>query len=147
MKKVILNAVVVMLAVFTMTSCDKEQNIQPGDLPSAASTFLSTYFSDLSISHAKKEKDGLFGREYTVYLEDGTEIDFDKNGNWIDVDGAGNNPIPTGFILESIVAYVAEKYPSADITAIERNRTGFEVELTNGMDLEFDKNGNFTRVD
>lgn len=147
MKQVITNAVVMMLVVFTMSSCDKEEAIQVGDLPSTASTFLSTYFPELSISHAKKEKDGIFGREYTVYLEDGTEVDFDKDGNWIDVDGAGNSPIPTGFILEPIVTYVAEKYSNATITGIEKNRNGFEVELTNDLDLEFDSNGNFKRVD
>lgn len=144
MKKVILIA---MLALFTLVSCDKETNIQSGDLPSAASTFLSTYFADMGIANTKKEKEGIFGREYSVRLEDGTEIDFDKDGDWIEVDGAGNSPIPTGFILDPIVAYVAEHYPNTAISSIEKERNGFDVELTNGVDLEFDTNGTFERVD
>lgn len=34
---------------------------------------------------------------------DGTEIDFDKDGDWVAVDGAQNASIPTGFILNPIV--------------------------------------------
>lgn len=147
MKKVILNTIVMITMLFTMAACDKEKTIQPNDLPTTATTFLSTYFPTLDIAHAKKEKEGLFGREYTVYLNEGTEISFDKNGNWIEVDGAGNSPIPTGFILEPIVTYVTEKYPNAAISSIEKNRNGFEVELTNEIDLEFDSKGAFKRID
>lgn len=146
-KQTIAPIMLAMMVIFSATACDKEENIKPEDIPAAASTFVSTYFPDLTISHAKKEKDGLFGREYQVYLNNGTEIDFDKNGVWIEVDGPANEAIPTGFILDPIVAYVAENYDMVAINSISKERNGFEVELTNGFDLEFDLNGAFVRMD
>lgn len=147
MKKVILNAFAVIAMVLTASSCDKETMVQESDLPAKASTFVSENFSNATVSHVKKEKEGWSGKEYTVYLADGTEIEFDKSGNWTKVEGAQNNPIPTGFIPKSIVDYVAEKYPNTAINGIEKNKNSFDVELTNDLELVFDVNGNFLRID
>lgn len=147
MKHLLLNTMVIVLAVLTMTACDDEKTIQQDELPAAATSFIATYFADATITHAKKEKDGLLGKEFKVYLSDGTEIDFDKDGDWVAVDGAQNASIPTGFILNPIVTYVSSTYSDATISSIVKERNGFEVELTNGVDLEFDSEGDFTRVD
>lgn len=146
-KKGIISAMVAFIVVIGVSSCDKDKVIQPEDIPAAATAFLATYFPDATITQAKKDRDGLLGKEYEVYLNNGTKVDFDKNGNWIEVDGSENTPIPTGFILESIVTYVVDNYPNADISAISKERNGFDVELTNGLDLEFDSNGGFLRID
>ena len=147
MKNVILNTLVLLTMAVAMMSCDKEEVIQSEDLPVAANTFLTTHFANASVSHVKKEKEGLSGREYTVYLSDGTEIVFDKSGEWTDVDGSGNNAIPYTFIPAPIVSYVNEKYPELKISSIEKDRNEFDVELTNGFDLVFDANGAFKRMD
>lgn len=147
MKKVILNVFAMLALVLTATSCDKEKVIQESELPSKASAFISENFSNATVSHVKKEKEGWFGKEFSVYLADGTELTFDKGGDWTKVDGAGNSPIPTGFVPASIVNYVNEKYPNAPINSIEKNKKSYDVELTNDLDLVFDSNGNFVRID
>ncbi len=147
MKNVILNALVLLTMAVATVSCDKEEVIQSEDLPVASNTFLSTHFANIKVSHVKKEKEGLAGREYTVYLTDGTEIVFDKNGNWTEVDGNNNTAIPYTFIPEPIVTYVNENYEGQQITSIEKDGKEFDVELTNGFDLVFDANGVFKRMD
>jgi len=42
---------------------------------------------------------------------------------------------------------VAANYTDAGINEISRDRRGYEVELTNQIELQFDQNGNFVRVD
>ncbi|PVH26470.1 hypothetical protein DC487_02290 [Sphingobacterium corticibacter] len=147
MKNAVLNTLVLLTMAVAFLSCDKEETIQSADLPVAANTFLTTHFAKAKVSHVKKEKEGLSGREYTVYLSDGTEIVFDKNGDWTEVDGSNNTAIPETFILAPIVSYVNEKYPDAKIASIEKDRNEFDVELTNGFDLVFDANGTFKRMD
>ncbi|MCL7987850.1 PepSY-like domain-containing protein [Sphingobacterium sp. lm-10] len=147
MKNVILNTLVLITMAVATMSCDKEETIQSDELPVAANAFLTTHFTDVRISNVKKEREGLSGREYTVYLSNGTEVVFDKDGNWTDVDGPRNEPIPYSFIPAPIIAYVAENYPSEKITSIEKDRNEIDVELTNGFDLVFDSNGAFKRMD
>ena len=147
MKRLFVNTLVMVIAVLTMTACNDEKTIQQDELPAAATTFIATYFSDATITHAQKENDGLLGREFTVYLNDATEIEFDRDGDWVSVDGAEDASIPTGFILVPIVTYVSTTYSDATISSIVKERNGFDVDLTNGLDLEFDPDGNFARVD
>lgn len=92
------------------------------------------------------ENDAFFGKEYDVTLDCGVEIDFDKNGEWTDID-CGHNPVPEAIIPANILNYVKEKHPNNFITQIEKKRNGYKVELNIDLDLLFDKNGNFTRFD
>lgn len=71
-----------------MQSCENNTNfgnISPNKLPNAAKSFIEQYFADQTIVAAEKEMDD--GQiVYEVTLSDGTELDFDENGEWTDVD-------------------------------------------------------------
>lgn len=147
MKRFFLITMAVVWVTAAATSCNNEKTVQADELPAAASTFLSTYFPDATVAFAKKERKGPFGVEYTVHLNDGSEIEFDKTGDWTSVEGARNEPIPTGFFPHLITTYVSNTFPDASISDIVRERDGFEVELTNGTDLKFDAEGHFRKID
>lgn len=51
------------------------------------------------------------------------------------------------FILQSIRDYAAKNFSAHQIRKIEKNSRKYEVKLTNGVELEFDLNGNFLRID
>lgn len=127
-------------------SCEKESIVGEDQLPVAAKEFLSTHFSEVKIVRIEKEKDAR-GTEYSVKLADGMEADFDKSGNWIEVDAVDGMAIPTGFILPGIIEYVNESYPNTTINGIEKKKSSYEVELNNDLELVFDLNGQFLRVD
>ncbi|MDD3458649.1 MAG: PepSY-like domain-containing protein [Weeksellaceae bacterium] len=116
------------------------------DLPQRAQQFISENFNDLEIRKATKENESRNRMEYEVYFVNRTKVEFDGNGNWKEVDG-NESPIPTGFIHSAIVNYVKQNYPNQQITQIEKSRTKFEVELTNGIDLDFSAEGNFLKAD
>jgi len=42
---------------------------------------------------------------------------------------------------------VRKSFPNTAIKKIEKKRFGYDVELINGLDLEFDSKGNFKRID
>jgi len=49
--------------------------------------------------------------------------------------------------LPAIVSYVTNNYPSVGINGIEREMNGFDIELTNDIDLVFNSEGGFVRED
>lgn len=138
---------VMALVVVLFASCEKEEMIGVDGLPGTGVTFLEQHFTGVKVSNVKKEKEGLNGTEYTVYLENGIRVKFDKNGNWEEVEAPDNIAIPTSFILDNIVAYVAEHYPNTGINSIDKERNRYDIELTNGLDLEFNLAGDFVRID
>lgn len=147
MKSIFLRFSVLVAAVVLYTSCEKETFIGVEDLPQQGVKFLADHFSEAKASHVKKEKDGLSGTGYTVYLDNGTTVKFDKNGNWEEVDAPDGSTIPTDFIPSKIVDYVREHYPQEGINSIDKEKNRYDVELKNGFDLEFNKNGDFVRLD
>ncbi|RKS19130.1 putative PepSY-like beta-lactamase-inhibitor [Flavobacterium endophyticum] len=126
-------------------SANAQKKIETTELPKAAQEFLQKHFSHTSIEVAKKDAEhGEKG--YEVKLKDGTEVEFWKDGSYREVDG-GKNPIPTAFIPDSIKDYVAKNYPNEKITHIDYGHKDLDVDLTNGIDLEFTKEGKFLKAD
>ncbi|MFV8372084.1 PepSY-like domain-containing protein [Flavobacterium sp. LB2P74] len=120
-------------------SANAQKRIETTELPKVAQEFLQKYFSHTSVDIAKKDPEhGEKG--YEVKLKDGTEVEFWKDGSYREVDG-GDKPIPTAFIPASIKDYVAKNYPNEKITHIDYGHKDLDVDLTNGIDLEFTKDG------
>lgn len=115
-------------------------------LPAAAQTMLKNNFK-AKVSHIKIDKD--FGRitEYDVVLTDGSEITFDSKGNWKDVEVGVKAAVPDAFIPAAISAYVKANQKNAKIVGIEKRRSGYDVELSNGVDMKFNSEGKFLRYD
>lgn len=129
-------------------SCDKEELISTDNLPVTANTFLNAHFNAAEVLSVSREKEMLSGAEYEVLLNNGVEVKFDKNGNWTEVEARKDTEaLPTSFILVPIVDYVEEHYGDAGINSIDKEKNGFDIELTNGLDLIFDTEGEFVRID
>ena len=73
-------------------------------LPQAARTFVQKNFPNNTIIYAEKE---MFS--YEARLDDGTEIDFDRKGNWDKVD-CKFNPVPASIIPAPILNYVQKTF-------------------------------------
>lgn len=144
MKKLIIAAMAGML-MSTTASADKTLLVKFSELPQNAQTFIETYFNAADVSFIKMEKDGLHN-DYDVRLNDGTEIDFDHQGSLEEID-CQTKSVPTGIVPTSITTYVANQFPSAFIVKYEKDRREQKVKLNNSLELEFDKQGNFLRID
>lgn len=115
-------------------------------LPQSAQTVIANNFKS-KVSVVKIEKD--FGRvsEYDVTLNDGSEISFDRHGNWKDVEVNASKSVPSSIVPDGVKIYVTSKHAGQRIVGIEKKRNGYDVELSNGVDIKFNKEAQFVRYD
>ena len=132
-----------LVGMLGLQSCDDEREISYGKLPSLARAFIETYFPDQSVSYAERDKDD-GRREYSVVLSNGTEIDFDQNGDWESVD-CKFSVLPEGIVPQSIDEDMAIRYPDAKAYKIERQLGGYELSIGQGRELVYAADGTFIR--
>lgn len=145
MKKLLFALFAAVLCVSVANARDTYSH-NPSHLPVAAQTTISKNFK-AKVSVIKIDK--TLGRvdEYEVVLTDGSEITFDREGNWKDVEVAINKNVPAGFVPKAIADYVKNNQKGTRIVGIERDNKGYEVSLSNGVDMKFDRQGNFLKFD
>lgn len=145
MKKLLL-VLTMLTCIIGYTSAKDTYAHDASALPKAAQTVIANNFK-AKVSLVKIEKD--FGRvsEYEVILTDGTEISFDRDGNWENVEVNNTKSVPSSIVPKAIRAYVAKTHPGQRIVGIDKERKGYEIELSNGIDMKFDKAGQFLRYD
>lgn len=109
-------------------------------------TFVETYFPLTTIKNVK-----LDGNEIEVKLNDKTEIDFYTNFDWKSIDcekGMVYGSVPAELVPAQITAYVATNFAGKTIESIEKKHNGgWEIELSNGLEITFDANFNVTEID
>ena len=131
------------LSALLLVACDKEKVVQSDDLPANASGFVTTHYAGKQILQVVKELDNL-KTYYHVYLNNGTKLDFSRQGNIKKIEGT--EAIPNTVIPALILNYVDTNYPSAFIRSWYIDDTSQEIRLSTNEALEFDKNGNFLRI-
>lgn len=142
MKKIFF--LIVISFIFATSCAGPDKPIAVSQLPTAAQTFIKTNFSSDKVSHAFIDEG--FSTEYEVYFENGNQIEFDKNGQWKEVKCVIGK-VPAKIIPVSISKYISQYFNGTDIIKIKKDRRGYEVELRNEIELEFDLNGNFVKMD
>lgn len=119
MKKLIL-LLVCMFTMYTMAMADNDKPISINQLPTKAQTFISTYFKNHKVALVKQETE-LFYKSFDVVFTNGDKLEFDKTGEWTEVQ-CRQNEVPTQIIPETIRNYVKTNYPDIQILQIERDK-------------------------
>lgn len=125
----------------TITCCADDKPIPADQLPSAAKTFVKKHFQGQTITYAEKDADSFEAR-----LNNGVKVEFDKKGNWDAVESK-TQPVPSELVPPIILNYVRSTYTDAFVTKIDKERNGYELELSNGLELKFNKKGFLTEID
>lgn len=145
MKRAFLTIVAALASLVVLASCDNdEKHLDYNELPNVAKSFINNHFGDNEVRSVIKEYDDLT-YHYEVYLTDGTKIEFNKNGEWCEVENRVEG-VPTSILPAGIISYVQENYGSYFIVSVERDRQ-YDIELNNDLDLDFSLDGDFIRVD
>lgn len=137
-----------MLMLVSMVTAVQASDIytkDPSVLPVAAQQTLSKFFPKKSVNHIKVDKKFLGNEDYEVVLNDGTEIEFDSKGQVKEVDNY--NGVPSGMMLKAINTYIKNNFKGSKVIKLEVDRNSYEVELSNGVELKFDRAGKFLRMD
>ena len=138
MKKILLTAALLFAGITASLADNNERPITLDKLPVAAQTFLKTHFADLTLAYAVEDPK-LVGSEYEVIYTDRTEVDFRSNGEWSSVERK-YAAVPASIVPVQISDYVAKSnFSNQIIKKIERNSYTWEIELSNGIEITFDK--------
>lgn len=127
-----------LLALIMMMSCKNDS------IPVQARAFIDQYFPKSSVVLVEVEdEDGV--KEYSVWLNDGTKIEFDMQGSWKRV-GRNKTGVPASLIPDAIKQYVKTHYPNDVVTKFSKKDYGYKLELSDDMDLRFDHRCQFIEV-
>ena len=142
---------ILMIAICCMVSCNMVANagndkpISVNALPAKAQTLLSQHFNNQKVMLATIET-GVISRSYDVVLQNGTKLEFDKKGNLTEID-CKQGIVPVKLIPQAITNYLKDNYAGQSVKKIEINKNEYEVELTNGLDLTFNKHFQLIDID
>ena len=145
MKKTFILLFTLLISNLSLRAEDIHRIITFEELPVKAQEFVITYFPEQNIRFVRMEIE-VTKTEYTVRFDNGMEIEFNGNGDWDEVE-SHSECLPSGFLPESILNYLSRHHPNACLHEIARSRHKFEIELANGLELIFNKNGEFLRYD
>ncbi|MEG1643761.1 MAG: PepSY-like domain-containing protein [Bacteroidales bacterium] len=134
----------------TLSASYADETTFPADqLPEKAKQFIKNNFSGKKIIYTGIEE-GAFKGDYKVILSDNSKIEFSSSGNWEKVD-CGKGCVPTSVLPTKIKKYISTNHKDVCVSEIEYDTeiTGnsYKVELQNGIDLKFNKDGDFKEID
>lgn len=145
MKKIIIIALAVFSLGILTANADNDRLIVKESLPKKAQLFIDSNFKNSKITYVKDERDFL-ERSYEVLFADGTKVEFDRNGEWKEVD-CRRSSVPSAIVPAKILNYVNNSYPGVKVIQIERDRIDYEVKLSNNLELTFNKKFNIIDID
>ncbi len=137
---------------------DEEEDNSPellAELLELAKAYLEANHPGLTQQIEEAELEYYFG-EYFLEVEFGKrgEMIFNADGELLcsyddqdRMDDENGHKIDSDELPQSVLDYIAENYPDAEIEEAELDDDGYEVELDNGVELYFDLDGNLVGTD
>ncbi len=110
------------------------------ELPAAAQQFLRSCFPDSKdnkVAYATVDDDW-FDREYKVVFVNGSKVEFDRKGEWKQVE-CKYGRVPLSIVPQQIQTALADLYGDFVVVGIERDRREYEVKLSNRFEVTFDR--------
>lgn len=143
-------AIVILAFTLSFVSCSTDDNniddtiLSEAEIPVEIKSYIIDHFPSNSINSAEKTTDGN-ETFYTIYLSGNLNLEFNSRFDITDIDA--DSELPNSVVPQPILDYVAQNYPNNFITDWELEDNYQEVELNNGIELEFTLDGVFIRVD
>lgn len=142
---------IMMIAIYCILSCNilasagNDKPISVTTLPIKAQILLTNYFGNQKVALATIES-GVVNKSYDVVLQNGTKLEFNKKGELTEID-CKQGAVPVKLIPLSIKNYLQNNYPGQTVKKLEIKKNEYEVELSNGMDLTFNKHFQLIDID
>lgn len=136
------------LGVVALTSCEDmklfETTILPADAPTAIQAYVDTHFVAHTIQYIERDRDEVALR-YEVYLSDNVLLEFDSDYEIKEI--YSETRLPDSVIPNAILNHVEANFPDRDITDWELYRNRQEIQLDNNLEVHYDLEGTFIRID
>lgn len=137
-----------MLAIIASTTAFAfvdSYTIKREQLPEEAQQMLDKYFPKAKIGMIKIDRHLLKKTDYDVRLVNGTTIEFNNSGKWTSVD-CKSREVPEGLVTKTIRNYIQKNYADVKIVKVKKKSSGYEIGLSDGVDLKFNLLGQFKGV-
>ena len=139
----IIAATLMLVALSSAVADDKP--ITFDKMPQAAQNFVRANFPDVEVALTTVDDD-IVHTEYKVALVNGVLIEFKNDGRLESIKTRTGN-IPEGIVPVQILKEVKRHYPEAEVTEYEIDRRGYEVKLSNRMELKFNSSFKLVEID
>ena len=144
MKKIIFVLASIMMTA-GIASADNDRIIAFDQLPAKAREFVKQYFPSEKVSYVKEESD-FMELSYEVVFAQGTKVEFSGQGEWKEVD-CRYSTLNEKLVPAQIRDYVSKNFPNTKFVKIEKGYRGYEVKLTNRLELTFDAEYRLVDID
>lgn len=138
-------ALLSLLVISASVFADNDKPISFNELPMAAQQIINNNFKGKKIALTTVET-GLLDKGYDVVFVDGAKLEFDKKGHWTNID-CGKSAVPAALIPAKIASYVKDTYSGQSIIKIDKDNKEYEIELSNGLEITFNKNFKVVEID
>lgn len=122
----------------------QDRYLKSEEYPAEITSYIAKHFADSDIVSIKEEKE-IRKTEYEVKLRNMEELEFDEEYKIKSMESKSG--LPNSVIPQKITDYVSKNYPQSKIEEWKRKRRGQEIELDNGLEILFDFEGNFIKID
>ena len=138
MKKFIFAIIAIALLAGTAFADDNIEEIPLKKVPDLGLRMVKSYCPGNNVVKAVKNKSKDMKNRTCVMLDNGSTIDFDKDGNWMIVD-CRNSSVPMRMVPGKIQMYLSRSHPGADVVYMGREIKNGDITLLldNGTELHF----------
>lgn len=138
MKKFFFAIIAIALLAGTAFADDNIEEIPLKKVPDLGLRMVKSYFPGNNLVKAVKNKSKDMKNRTCVMLDNGSTIDFDKDGNWMIVD-CRNSSVPMRMVPGKIQMYLSRSHPGADVVYMGREIKNGDITLLldNGTELHF----------
>lgn len=117
------------------------QNVSLDKLPKVSQELLKSDFSNEAVKNIQMDRESTWDK-YTVHFTSGNAISFEGgSGDWSMID-MQSGAVPSNLIPVKINSHVKNNYPGNQIKMIMKTKDGYQVKLSGGVTVLYDKDGN-----
>ena len=146
MKKILIALLLIICGAGAASAFIDSYVIDRKNLPEQAQQMLSEYFPKAKVSLIKVDRHLLKKTDSDVKLVNGTKIEFTNAGKWKSVD-CKTREVPEGLVTKPIRNYIKKNFPDVKIVKIEKKSGGYEIVLSDGVELKFNLLGQFKSME
>ena len=144
-KSTLFIAALICIMMQTVSTFAQDTFLPKEQLPASIKTFVQELFPGQIIDYVNIDADS-DDANYEVCLNNGIELDFDMNEEWERVD-CFNMSVPMQIVPTAIANYVNSHFAGEEIVKIDKESYGYEIELSNGIDIKFNHLGELLYID
>ena len=145
MKRFAIIALILSVCVLGAFAKKGKQPLPYKGLPKEVRKEVRQSYSSKDVQLVTYEKKAFGHREYTLIMEDGTQLVYNEKAQVIKAKNAEG--IKEAFVPEEIAEYIKATFPHAVITEYAKDSNKQVIVLNDKMTLVFKKNGKFLRID